>query len=362
MGRAATGITMLMLAHAALAITAEPTFIVDGRATVINSDVLTAREEAIRTAVWQALTELTSREISAGTLIDKETLLARLVRTHTFGWTRELSVLSERWHNDQAVTKVSVTLAQTPVDVTLQQLLSKTTVVVLATLDGDNAAAQDLLVPVLIDDPVFTEDAYVPPFHFLGETAVYASPSFFHNPDPETLRAIGSYNLAELLLLATATTSVAESPPSNVLAHASGKIGLFDSRTGKLITVETFTDIVGPPAQDQEHAVAGALSLLAERMRSFATVLIKQRLDAVRLPLRVVVRGNQAADGANAVRQLLESTRWVRSVELVASSALESKFLLSCRELPLYVVEQLRASDTIRVLQYQRNRGEVVVR
>jgi len=349
-----------------------PELTVEGRAAVYHKDISGARERATRAALVRALERYAGMRIEASTLIKKGELIDREVRAHTFGWIQSWEVISQRQEGNELVVKVRVKIAAKPVEESLRAFLPATTTLLLISESNLGKPVEGQILGAVLSDPFFTASVVVPPASTLKTAKRKVSSAYFRQPDPAISRELGLKFLSGLIIVGFADTRALDTGADSLgydvdpsvlrpVVAAEGNLSILDGRNGKLIASRHFDDIRGSDASDPERAGTKALDILADQMKTFLTESLAEHIRALGFPLRVVVNGAQAADGAPRVRQILEDTRWVKSVEIEKEDPGKTVLLLSCREKPVYIVEELRQAREIKVTHFDGPAGEVRV-
>jgi len=73
---------------------------------------------------------------------------------------------------------------------------------------------------------------------------------------------------------------------------------------------------------------------------------------ALTLAVSMAGAGAAAAHGAESLRQILQDTRWVRTVTVLSETPSRTVLQVVCTENPAYVVEELCQEPTLRVRRY----------
>jgi len=349
-----------------------PELTVEGRAAIYHEDISGARERATQAALVRALERYAGMRIEASTLIKKGELIDREVRAHTFGWIQSWEFISERREGPELVIQVKVKIAAKPVEESLRAFLPATTTLLLISESNLSKPVEGQIVTSVLSDPFFTASVVVPPASTLKTARRKVSAAYYRQPDPDISRELGLKFLSGFIIVGWADTRALDTSVGSLgydvdpsvlrpVVAAEGNLSILDGQNGKLIVSRHFADIRASDASDPERAGRKALDLLADQMKSFLTESLAKHIRALGFPLRVVVTGSQAADGAPRVRQILEDTRWVKSVEIEKEEPGKTVLLLSCREKPVYVVEELRQAEGIRVSHFDGPAGEVKV-
>jgi len=370
----------LSLAGAALAAPAAPAVAppsplieASGRATIYHGDLAGARQRAIEAALLRGLERYAGLRIEARTLIRQGELIDREVRSHTRGFVESYEVTAERTEGNEQVVDVQLKVAAVPVDEALRRLLPATTTLLLV---RESNLGQPVAGTALAS-------ALAPPF--LGarllllageplERATAATPaSYLAAPDPESTRELGLRWMSGLLVVAEASTRQLDSGPGSLgyavdaaalrpVVAASGHLAILAAATGESIATRRFDDVRGSDATSAERAGTAALRQLGDEMHRFLVEALGRYIQTVGYPLRVEIRGAAAGEGGRRVRQILEATRWIESVELEREEPSLTVLRASCREKPVYVVEELRQSPEITIERFDALAGQLELR
>lgn len=349
-----------------------PVLTVTGRAAIYHEDVPGARERAVRAALTRALERYAGLRIEASTLISKGTLVDREVRAHTHGWVRSFEVLDERRDGDELEVEVRVTVAEAPVEETFGRLVPATTTLLLAHETNLGRPVEGRILASILDDPFVGSELVVPPPETAESAAGRVPERFYGAPDPETARELGLRYQVGLLVVARAATTQLDTGPDSLgyevdpavlrpVVAAEGDVTVLDARSGRVLASRRFDDIRGSDASDPSRAGVEALHELAAEAKAFVVDALSRHVRELGFPLRVVVTGPQASDGAPRVRQILETTRWVESVALAEESSGRTVLEATCKEKPTYVVEELRQAPEIEITGFDAAAGEVEV-
>jgi len=350
-----------------------PVVTVEGRAAIYHNDVAGARERAVRAALVRGLERYAGLRIEASTLIKKGELIDREVRAHTHGYVRSFEVLDEHREGEELVVKVRVHVAPAPVEESFARMLSATTTLLLIRERNLGAPIHGRIVPAVLTGPFFTASLVVPGEAVLRSAAAKVPERFFEDPDPATVRELGLRYLAGIVVAGWADTKQLDTSPGSLgyevdpsvlrpVVAASGNLAILDGRTGKLIASRRFDDVRGSDATDPKRAGLEALGTLAGQMRHFLVEALSAHVEELGFHLQVTVTGKAAADGAPAVRQILEDTRWVRHVTIASEAPGKTVLQVDCTENPVYVVEELRQSPEITLRHFDAAAGTVELR
>ncbi len=350
-----------------------PVVTAEGRATIYHGDLAGARERAVRAGMVRALERYAGLRIEASTLIKKGELIDREVRAHTHGYVRSFEVLDEHRDGNELVVRLRVYVAEAPVDESFARMMSATTTLLLVRESNLGKPIEGRILSAVLADPFFKASLVVPSPEVLRSVRRSLPERFFEDPDPDTVKELGLRYLAGIVVTGWADTRRLESGPGSLgytvdpsvmrpVAAASGNLAILDGRSGKLIASRRFDDVRGSDASDPARAGLEALNALARQMRTFLVTSLSAHVKALGYPLRITVKGAAAADGARRVREILETTRWVRHVDLVTEKHGTTVLEATCTENPVYVVEELRQAGGISVRRFDAPAATVEVR
>ncbi len=350
-----------------------PTLQVSGRAAIYHEDLAGARERAVRAALIRGLERYAGLRIEASTLVRKGELIDREVRAHTHGYVRSFEVVKSLRDGGEMVVEVRLTVAEEPVAESFRRLMSSTTTLLLVREANLGRPVEGRILPAMLADPFFTTALVVPPAERLEALASKVPDGFYGQPDPDTVQELGLRWLAGVILvvradtrkLATGAGSLGYDVDAAVLrpvVAADGDLTVLDGRSGRVLVSRRFEDVRASDAACAERAGREALAALGEQMRDFVVERLSAHIRELGHPLRVIARGNAAAEGGRHLARVLETTRWVERVEPVREQPGEAVLRATCRENPFYVVEELRQTPEIRVVRFDAGRGEVEVR
>lgn len=350
-----------------------PEVVATGEATIYHGDLAGARERAVRAGLLRALERYAGLRIEASTLISRGELIGREVKAHTHGFVSSFEVVDERRDGDQLVVTLRVTVAESPVEESLRHYLPATTVLLLARETNLGRPVEGQILGAVLSDPFVRGSLVVPAAETLTGANAAAPANLYSGPDPDAVRELGLRFLSGLVVVANASTRELDTSAESLgyavepsvlrpVAAASGNIWVLDGRTGETIASRRFDDVRGSDATDAERAGAEALASLGDEMKRFIVDVLSRHVSELGFPLRVIVTGPQAAGGAPRVRQVLETTRWVESVELTEEGPGRSVLEVTCRERPVYVVEELRQASEVEIVRFSAAAAEAEVR
>jgi hypothetical protein len=350
-----------------------PFLTVTGRATIYHGDIAGARERAVRDALRRAVEQYAGLRIEASTLISKGELIRREVKAHTLGHVSSFKVLEEGRDGAELVVRVRVTVAEKPVAESFGRMMSATTTLLLVHESnlGEPIAAQ--LLPSILSDPFFTASLVVPPQRTIASAQSRIEPAFYGTPDPETARELGLRYMAGVIVVVRAETEQLYTGPGAIgyqvdpsvlrpIVAASGSIVILSGQTGGVIASRRFDDIRGDDATDPKRAGIKALDMLGQQMRELLVESLSAYIKELGFPLRVVVKGPAAAQGATRIQQVLETTRWVERVDLAEETPEETILQVTCGEKPVYIVEELRQAEDLQVIYFSAPEAVVEVK
>jgi len=350
-----------------------PTLTATGRAAIYHDDLAGARERAVRAALVRGLERYGGLRIESSSLIKKGELIDREIRAHTHGYVRSFEVLDTRRDGDELVVTVRLTVAEKPIEESFRRMMSATTTLLLVRETNLGQPIEGQILAAILADPFFTTQVVVPSAEHLERAGQGLGESFFKAPDPATGKELGLRAMAGVVIVAWADTRQLASDSATLgydvdaavlrpVVAAAGNLAILSGQSGQEIAAQRFDDVRASDATDPARAGREALHALAERMRDFVVAKLSEYVHELGFALRIVVRGEAAADGARRVAGVLEATRWVEHVELVREQAGETVLEARCREKPVYVVEELRQAPELRVVRFDAPAGEVEVR
>lgn len=351
----------------------DPTLVATGRATIYHDDVAGARERAVQAALVRGLERYGGLRIEASTLIKKGELIDREVRAHTHGYVRSFEVVESRRDGAELVVTVRLTVAEQPMAESFRRLMSATTTLLLVREANLGQPVAGQILPAILADPFFTSQLVVPSPEQLAAAGQRLPEAFFKAPDAAGVKELGLRMMAGVLIVAWADTRQMASDADALgyevdaavtrpVVTARGNLTILSGQTGHTLASHRFDDVRAADATDVVRAGREALHQLAARMREFVVVKLTEYVAELGFPLRVVVRGDAAREGARRVAGVLAATRWVDHVELVRETAGEAILQATCREKPLYVVQELRQAPELRVVRFDAAAAEVEVR
>ena len=296
------------------------------------------------------------------------------MRARTAGYVRSHESLDSRRDGRELVVEVELTVADEPVEASFRRLMSATTTLLLVREANLGRSIEGQILPAILADPFFTTRLVTPPADRLRELGASVSPGFYEATDPATVKELGLSFLAGVVVVAWADSRRLDSSAGSLgygledpsvtrpVVAAEGNLTILDGRNGRVLAAQRFEDVRGSDACNVERAGRQALTKLAGAMRAFVVERLSVHVRELGFPLRVVARGAAAVEGARRLAQVLEDTRWVERVERVRESAGETVLEATCRENPLYVVEELRQAPEIEIVRFDAGLGEVEVR
>lgn len=350
-----------------------PTVEATGRATIYHGDVAGARDRALADALEKGLERYAGLRLEASTWIRDGELLEREIRARARGWVRTWRVLDERRAGEELVLSVRMEVSAVPVEDAFRRFASATTTVLLTRERNLDRPVRGRVLAAVLADPFFGSRLAAPPPEELAAFAERAPADLWTAPSRADVREIGLRWLAGYVVVADAGTWLLPSGAGDLGYHvsagqtrpivaATGNVAVYAADTGELLLTRRFDDLRGSDATSAERAGLEALSRLAVEMRRFLVSRLSQHLRQVGFPLRVVVRGEAARDGAAGVARVLEGVRWVERVELSKEGDGAVALLARCRENPGRVVEELRAAPEVEVVRFDAVTGVVEVR
>jgi len=344
-----------------------------GKATIYHDDVAGARERAVRAGLVRALERYAGLRIEASTLISRGELIGRQVKAHTHGFVRSFEVVDEWRDGPELAVKLRVRVEEAPVEESFGRYIPATTILLVAREANLGEMVNGQIIGAVLSDPFVSASLVVGSDETIAAATKTAPVSFFSRPDSDTTKELGFRYLSGLIVVANAITeeldtsadSTGYAVDSSVLrpvVAASGNVWVLDGQSGETIASQRFDDVRGSDASDAERAGTEALGLLADQMKSFVVDALTRRFAEFGFPLQVIVTGPQAADGAPRVRQILETTRWVESVKLAEEAENRAVLQATCREKPVYVIEELRQAEEVEIVRFSAAAGEVELR
>ena len=349
------------------------TLTVTGSAAIFDDNVPAARDRAVEAALLRAVEQYAGLRIEATTLIKKGELIDREVKAHARGFVKSHEVLEESRAGNELVVKVRVEVSPKPVEEAFRKYLSATTTLLLVTESNLGKPVPGQVLAAALADPFFTSKVIVPPASTLDSARGKVPAAFFSNPDPGASKELGIRYLAGLIVVAQVSTKKLDSGADSLgykveadvlrpVVAAEGNVTILSGQDGRVIASRRFDDVRGSDSSDATRAGMKALQTLSESMRAFMVEKLSEQVKALGYELRVVVTGDAAANGAERVRQALESTRWVRRVEVGKEEPGQTVLKATTVENPFYVVEELRHSGRLKVVRFDSDRAEVAVK
>ena len=335
----------------------------EAEAAIINSDIPSAKLEAIARAKWSAIEQVVGTEIKAQSFVQNFTLVEDVIKTKAGGIVKSYKIIDQKNTPDSVNVKINACVEPASAREAVSQLGLNNSIAIFIPArkpgrSGDEFEETNILSETLIGK--LAEQSYkvvdVAPTNTLDakviENAVRSGNSM-------TVRSMMYKFLSNLIIIGkvdyTISTKKGENigyglamPFNNVTVRLNYRIIAKNNKTGNMEILSTGVEQTKGVANNVEDATANAMKELADNLTPTILDKVGQYIKGNTKKVSVKVNGVNDVDTVLAIKQILQSIVWVSEVE----EKQMGNFIVSYPENTLYLANSINQKGNLKVVNF----------